>query len=1822
MAQLLTSELTALGAEARRKHPDIKQATDSALTRLRSDTDVFLASLRNDESPPLDHPLLKPILLSCETKLPKLISLAMALLQRILLQRLVPDSGVPIIVKTLNKLLTPPTRSDVDVQLKILQIASALLSSYPNLHNADLSNTLMLGFKLHEGSKVAVVSSTAAATLRQSVMAVFDKVKDEDAVLDGIKGGGEDAAALAPVAAMSLDLPQGAVTLFPSSRDAYLVFSDLCSLANAEPATFLSLDSLSKTFSLELVESVLSNHQRLFASAGSANRQSISHPELLYLLRSKVCPLLIKSLSEPPAFPIHLRLMRLLFLLLRQFSSDLVLEVEILLSILLRTINPSAQELAAHGGSPSLLWQQVLALEVLRSLCSDDVFLRNLWLWYDSGSTDTSASEPTKATIPVFSKLVETLQNVLVQGEIMFAQEPSMHNTTDDSQVPHSPRKSRVRPSTDRSFSGLYEAAAGVASAAMSGMIGSSANTGTETLSSTSSPAIQIIDQLDKTEAPVVASPALPKTYPQLLALQSCHLLTQSMALYALPLYSRFVNARNKQSAPAPPAMQDADIAALTNPAERDGLRLTKAMLRSSALPLSQVLAQHLRIKCNDSIFEETLLALRNLTNVTGALDLVQERDVVITRFITLAVPGWDAGAPSVMLHSTSDTTLSTRNLACLKAYVQVAYYLSGALGPFWHPVLSGLCTAQASLVSLSTSTGSKDETGKDEDADTSRNGRATLSTLTHASMVSLDTRSGRSQLQLLNVADLQPSRLQAHIQNVFENTASLDDSAFVHFISSLCRLSGEMLLAAQMIPRSAAASNSGPASPRASEIKGRPSSSRDEAATAFYPISCLDLVASLNTTRLCRLPADQGWQAVTTNLIEALSSPRLPPNWRAQASQALNKIAFGTMSEAAENPDHHEKLRLQKQALQILSNAGILDGRRAAPVDVELRTSSVEHLNKILETFGHSLGCGWETIFDICSATCKEDKRNADTVLGSSASVQKVQLTLVKAGFSCLQLVCSDFLSALDAEQIGRCCGCLNDFGSQDLDVNVALTANGCLWGVTAEMAARAKTKSTDPNAAYVDTETQPLWLLLLQCLLSISQSPRAEVRNGAISNLFRVLQHYGDMLTPAAWQEIVDTIIFPLIKVLSASIKDLESGGGGEGGKAEEDRKAQLMGILPSELKQWQESESLAFTQFGEVVRAYLPTKLIHSSAFEETWSRLLDLTTATFLSGPADLSQAAMKCFTFSVSTNVDSEVLPDEPARARAQMAWRTAWKSWIAIGEHVRRATSRRPETRELKADKCTEGEAVNTFRFTQANLLAYIQAFPPIHRVLQADFDQANVEALLTSLKACVSYPHSPDNMSDRASLTNVQVAARATARSVANVKGVPALILSDLSECICLAFSNTELDASKDKKAPTFIALSRASIEEAYSVFVKHEDDISIYEGGAFESLLAALIVPIKLKYECQDSPVASCNSERKADARPVWQLATLTLCRILSLCCPKLQKRTEDGRLSLETVEILWTKIIDAIQAAVLADSSLASTLPKHVKDADELFGLFVLSSIEKHVLPYLGGSEVPDHLIERVGHTLVLGSTLYTFETQTSSYSESGRVDDPSETTNERFAYWCFDLLFLGCSGHFGKGSRSASQDTDARRRVAVILLRHLTSRCEETLVSFARDLEIRGMVPMQRIRQEELNYVLNRYVELRLYPATYTGSATKQLVPRSSQGWHASERAHLFAAYRHFLLLVSSAKSTAGTSTSTASIGTSLPPIVPADSAEMSKTFSDLGLELGIIGVTRDVLAASERDARYDASVKEANAGELALKAMALVGDELEIPLLRM
>ena len=76
MPQRLVSELQALVAESRRKHPDVRQATERLLQRVHSNLDGTLAELPHDAS--IEH----VVLLACQTRAPKVIQLAVSLLHR------------------------------------------------------------------------------------------------------------------------------------------------------------------------------------------------------------------------------------------------------------------------------------------------------------------------------------------------------------------------------------------------------------------------------------------------------------------------------------------------------------------------------------------------------------------------------------------------------------------------------------------------------------------------------------------------------------------------------------------------------------------------------------------------------------------------------------------------------------------------------------------------------------------------------------------------------------------------------------------------------------------------------------------------------------------------------------------------------------------------------------------------------------------------------------------------------------------------------------------------------------------------------------------------------------------------------------------------------------------------------------------------------------------------------------------------------------------------------------------------------------------------------------------------------------------------------------------------------------------------------------------------------------------------------------------------------------------------------------------------------------------------------------------------------------
>lgn len=166
-------------------------------------------------------------------------------------------------------------------------------------------------------SKIPVVASTASATLRQLFMFVFERVGEEDEQVAAAHSV-DDPALLAalPSASFNLDVPpvehdaaapeilveegkEGeaeeakkakSIALRPAARDAYLLLEDLCLLISGsaeggpdgEPS-FLRWGSLSRTFGLELVESIVSGFGSVIRTV-SRRREGRATNTLIVLL--------------------------------------------------------------------------------------------------------------------------------------------------------------------------------------------------------------------------------------------------------------------------------------------------------------------------------------------------------------------------------------------------------------------------------------------------------------------------------------------------------------------------------------------------------------------------------------------------------------------------------------------------------------------------------------------------------------------------------------------------------------------------------------------------------------------------------------------------------------------------------------------------------------------------------------------------------------------------------------------------------------------------------------------------------------------------------------------------------------------------------------------------------------------------------------------------------------------------------------------------------------------------------------------------------------------------------------------------------------------------------------------------------------------------------------------------------------------------------------------------------------------------------------------------------------------------------------------------
>ncbi|TKW17045.1 hypothetical protein SEVIR_5G340000v4 [Setaria viridis] len=379
----LEADLRALSAEARRRHPAVKDAAEHAILKLRS--------LSGPSEIAQNEDIVRMFLMACSVKSVKLSVIGLSCLQKLISHGAVASSALKEILATLKD---HAEMTDEIVQLKTLQTMLILFQSHLHPESEEsMSQALGICLYLLESSRSSdSVRNTAAATFRQAVALVFDNVIRAESLPSGKASSARLSSRVSSVAdnvthsfsrTLSLASNSGEPTMRENLSDVgklgLRLLEDLTALAAGGSATWLRVHSLHRTFALDILEFVLSTYVSIF-------RALLSYQQVL---RHQICSLLMTSLrtnvelegeAGEPSF--RRLVLRLVSHVIRLYSSSLVTESEVFLNMLVKV---TRQDLP--------LWHQILVLEILRGFCVEACTLRLLFQTFDMNPVNTNVVE-------------------------------------------------------------------------------------------------------------------------------------------------------------------------------------------------------------------------------------------------------------------------------------------------------------------------------------------------------------------------------------------------------------------------------------------------------------------------------------------------------------------------------------------------------------------------------------------------------------------------------------------------------------------------------------------------------------------------------------------------------------------------------------------------------------------------------------------------------------------------------------------------------------------------------------------------------------------------------------------------------------------------------------------------------------------------------------------------------------------------------------------------------------------------------------------------------------------------------------------------------------------------------------------------------------------------------------------------------------------------------------------------------------------------------------------------------------------------------------
>lgn len=802
-----------------------------------------------------------------------------------------------------------------------------------------------------------------------------------------------------------------------------------------------------QTFGLELIESVLTNHAAIF----------LDHPEQAYILKSRVMPFIINSLSEKLNFAVTVRIVRILYTLLRRHLTILSVEGEMALGLLTHMLDQD-----------TAMWKRSLCMEVFRGIFAEAALIRRIFAMYD-------AQEGKK----------DILRDLVASFVKISTERPAVIGLGHQSTIPMA---SQII--TTGADQGMLEAS-GVPGIISSSMSSSEPAAGISTQWSTMR--VPCIDQLDKTDPPSV-----PDSYIYGLTLACISGLSEGLAKFILPLTVPDVRNRKKLSKFAE-ITESSKVLEVPGSSPGNSTLERRTSFKKNPVPVNPLgLEEHalfedvntcagivdecwpailatcstfLYAALDTGYYHGLVRSFQKFTHVAGLLRLSTPRDAFLTTLGKAAVPPNVLTASTAMsqppqtptvessgmfknargllsvdslvspaspttdrarqgsVTDTSAASLNTRNLLCLRALLNLGIALGPTLDTAWTIIFGTL--QQADFVIFSSAKSS------------SRNPSPSQTT-------ELQT-TGDNQALLVNFG-AEIKAVETAAARLLESTVDFPNEPFLEVVTAMCNLLGreeEAKIAESQsadAPPSPTARRTSQTHRRLNSINMAPSTQNQEDQFALAKISD---VASINIDRLMTYPPDaSGWTILTSELISTACSPTTTSSVRLRAAESLVRLvleaAAATLSFSDETRSivHLRLIEAFSRALKPLQCAERKTSVSIHATDIDVHKIVLEGLKSVLEQCGESIISGWDIAFDIIGSVFTQDFQASDrTTVATRFTTRSARL--IRSSFNSLQLICSDFLSSLPSSCFLILVDTLYKFCTQDDDLNISLTVS-----------------------------------------------------------------------------------------------------------------------------------------------------------------------------------------------------------------------------------------------------------------------------------------------------------------------------------------------------------------------------------------------------------------------------------------------------------------------------------------------------------------------------------------------------------------------------------------------------------------------------------------------------------------------------------------------------------------------------------------------------------------------------------------------------------